>query len=108
MQTTVKVAIFDKVHRLETEGVAHVTSDEKGIEVHLPIQINICLSHEDLRKLVSKLQPALAECHYCATSFNENEGVSNDDGELFCSSDCLNQWERDRGVARAESRYDLD
>jgi hypothetical protein len=52
--------------------------------------------------------PVLVECHYCATPFNENEGVSNDDGDLFCSDGCLEQWEQDRGVARAEEWNDLD
>lgn len=78
MQTTINVQIFDKVHRLEDTGVAHVTADENGVEIHLPIKINVCISHEELRKLVSKLEP-----------------------------DC-EDLEHDRAVARAESRHDID
>jgi hypothetical protein len=44
----------------------------------LPIKINVCISHEELRKLVSKLEP-----------------------------DC-EDLEHDRAVARAESRHDID
>lgn len=53
MQTAISVAIFDKVHRLEMEGKAHVIADENGIEIHLPIQISVCLTHEELHKLAN-------------------------------------------------------
>jgi hypothetical protein len=56
MQTKIHVDIFDKVHRLEESGDAHATADENGVELHFPIQINACISHEDIQKL-AELKP---------------------------------------------------
>jgi hypothetical protein len=56
MQTAVSVAIFDKVHRLELEGMSHVVADENGVELHLPIQISVCISYEELRKIVDRME----------------------------------------------------
>lgn len=56
MQTAVSVAIFDKVHRLELEGMSHVIADENGVEFHLPVQISVCISYEELRKIVDRME----------------------------------------------------
>jgi hypothetical protein len=55
------------------------------------------------------LERVYVECPWCTEVFHEGEGVLGEDGsELFCSSDCRRELERDRAVSRAESRNDLD